>query len=220
MTENSDDHDARWKSQGPGLIAVPAREWLWTESAIAIYNLERPRGSLVMWQPGGATLDLKRNTLVQEFLARPELQWCFFCDTDMTPPPDTISRLLATDLDIVGAACCGRVPPFPSEWGTIDPVTGRGKSGGMSGELEEVEWVGAGALLIRRNVLERMASPWFVEIPGWANNDVGFCRGARATGFRIFVDQRIVVGQIVPGPLEPAIGPKDPRMWLSRPLPL
>ena len=57
----------------PGLVVVPAREWLWTQSAIAIYNLRLPRGSFILWDPGGATLDLKRNNLIQEFLALPEL---------------------------------------------------------------------------------------------------------------------------------------------------
>ncbi len=61
--------------------------------------------------------------------------------------------------------------------------------------LRSIDWSGAGFLLVKAHVFNRMRYPWFRfgqwEKDGRAGNvseDIGFCMGAKAAGFKIWCD--------------------------------
>ncbi|CAK0764356.1 hypothetical protein CCP3SC15_300017 [Gammaproteobacteria bacterium] len=113
-----------------------------------------------------------------------------------------IDRLLNYNLPIVSGAylerknqecfCAGRFPKPPKDQGEFTPATSTG--------LKNVDWVGAGFLLIKREIFERLKYPWFrfgevyytddtkrrciLEEP----EDLTFCRKARAAGYSIYLD--------------------------------
>lgn len=191
---------------------------------MAILHLELPPGSLRRFECGRTFPDGKRNEAIRRFLASPQLQWVFFCDSDHKPEPDTVLRLLATGCDVVGGLYAGRVRGMQTSVLTYGPECGAEVSAALRGELQEVDWVGAGALLVRRRVLEKVAAPWFWRPEGWdEDEDVAFCRKVRAAGFQVHVDGRVQVPhlQVVPltidgiAPAPVAAAPAAPPFFTS-----
>src|SRR2546427_747747 len=89
------------KKQPPGLVAMPALDWMWTQTAVALRGLELPPGSALTVLHGATAVAAKRNALVERFLAKPELAWLLFLDADMVFPSHTIRRLLNSNVDVV-----------------------------------------------------------------------------------------------------------------------
>ncbi|MGH7648626.1 MAG: glycosyltransferase family 2 protein [Gemmatimonadaceae bacterium] len=184
MTMTTLDH-------GPGILAIPAMEWIWTASAQAIAALSNalPAGSVTGYQTGPHSIAAKRNYFVRELLERPELGWLLFVDSDACPPPIAAERLLSHNVPIVAALAALRGPPFLH---SHTEIIGRGP-----GPLLETEQTGMHTTLIRREVFERVPGPWFDHglTPGYGE-DTHFCAHVRAHGERIFVDSQFQVGHI------------------------
>ena len=121
-----------------------------------------------------------------------------FIDSDMRFPQDMIERLLKHDLDIVATNCARRrMPTGPTaqlykENGERELVWTMPESTG----LQEVGSVGMGVMMIKREVFEALAEPWF-ETPwrmdkrGYIGEDVFFCQKAAAAGFKIWIDHDV-----------------------------
>ncbi len=110
----------------------------------------------------GMPFDHARNAAVQHGL-NSGADYIFSLDSDVIPPPDAIYRLLSHKKPVVSGLYCRRSPPH-----TV-PVAIRNGSWATdlrANALEEVELVGAGCLLVRREVFEqvppqRQGKPWF-----------------------------------------------------------
>lgn len=187
----------------PGIVAVPSLSWMWSQAVAAQYLAVgcAPPGSQLMFEPNEyASLALKRNVMVQAFLdGPPEFRWFCFLDSDMVPPPDTIARLLAWNQPIVSGLCYMRLPPYSAccglEGGTAEITRQVTEPDPGSPALRQVDQIGAACLLVRREVLEQVAAPWFDHVTGWqgVGSDVYFCRKARAAGFPIYCDTSLVI---------------------------
>lgn len=203
-------------SSAPGVIAMPAVDWMWTASALALVELfvDAPDGTGLELEVGMSTIAAKRTSLVRGMLRRPEAAWILFLDSDMVAPPDTIARLLAHDVDVVGGLYVGRQPPHaPKTWrvsapaGHLVPVQDFTAGPG----LVEVDATGTGCLLVRRRVFEVVSAPWFVADPSGVNEDVAFCRAAQAAGFSIYCDTSLSVGHVSAQPITLTVGPIPER---------
>src|SRR6266550_7741130 len=116
------------EADGPGIIAVPCGASVHTRTAEAVYGLQAPARSARMFVTAFSTPQTKRNAAVVQMLRFTAVGWVIFVDSDMIPSPDTLTRLLATGKDVVGALCAGRhralesspdvVPPYIPECGT------------------------------------------------------------------------------------------------------
>jgi GT2 family glycosyltransferase len=166
-------------------------------------QLQKPEGyrPLVV---GGTSVDMARNELVRAFLAIPEASHLLFLDDDVLPPEDAIPRLMAHDLPIVSGLYFKRGAPYvPVAWRFA-----RGKrvnDGARGGTeplldyrpgLQEVAAVGAGLLLIRREVLENIPEPWFATHYPVCSEDAYFCELARAAGFKVYLDADVKAGHL------------------------
>jgi hypothetical protein len=60
--------------------------------------------------------------------------------------------------------------------------------------LCEVDAVGFGACLMRRDVLDRMPEPWFTFAPGGVGEDIYFCVHAKEAGIRIWCEGSYTIG--------------------------
>jgi hypothetical protein len=112
-------------------------------------NLIIPGGFLPL---AGMPFDMARNTACKACLEQ-GFQWLFSLDSDVIPPRDTILRLMAHNRPIISGVYCRRSPPHGvpvmirnRQWVTQYPPN----------SLIEVDYVGAGCLLIHRSVLEQM----------------------------------------------------------------
>lgn len=112
-----------------------------------------------------------------------------FLDSDMVFPADTLIRLLAHDLPIVGATYCSRRPRPDIGKRTLVHL-GPQLADALHGPVP-VESLPMGCTLIRADVFEKVPQPWFRfdyhdgQIIG---EDVGFCRAATTAGIPIHMD--------------------------------
>lgn len=176
------------------VIAIPlATPWIYWRTVAAVLEMEKPAESdLMVFQ--GALVDRARNRLIEQMLKHPiEPTHLFFLDADIVPPADTLTRLLATGKPIVSGLYRKRLPPYePMAFLKNKPIPIKGP------RLRKADVVGAGCLLIRREVFERIESPWFTSEwsasggeKGHLAEDFSFCKKARGTGFEIFVDTSV-----------------------------
>jgi len=172
----------------------------------------------VIRPPRSLPIALARTYLAREVL-RGGYDYLWFTDQDASYLPQTLDRLMAWNVPIVGALCLIRAPA----WCT--PMVFRGqKTPGSDfykipvdevynylrmyadveqngpqiiepvpeGSLFECDFTGCHCLLIKREVLETMTSPWFAGDPG--QEDRYFCLEAKKAGFPVYVDFSTFVG--------------------------
>lgn len=209
----------------PGLVAIPATDWMWTRSVEAFMRLgpSMPPGTPMMIGEYSSSPAANRNALIESFLAVPSQEWICLIDSDMTPEPATVVRLLAHNVDVVGALCFGRAEPFhacfhplPDSDAIYNDATG----------LHEVDSVGTGCMLVRRKVIEAMQYPHFEHTVPGTGEDVLFCRKARQLGFKVYLDFDLCVGHMTTRPVEkelaimyqqlPGIANRGPRIVTRR----
>lgn len=197
------------------VIAVPlASPFIYWRVVAAILEMERPSASdLMVFQ--GALVDRARNRLIEQMRDHPmKPTHIFFMDADIVPSPDALTRLLSHGLPIVSGLYRRRLPPYePMAFVKRPPpqspssakqphfgVVRRGKGKvlqpiSMKGpRLRNVDVVGAGCLLIRREVFEKVPAPWFTSEwreEGHLSEDFSFCEKARKVGYRIAVDTAV-----------------------------
>lgn len=118
-------------------------------------------------------------------------------EDDMLLPPSALERLLLCDTDVVSGLYVAK-----TEDRIKRPIHGPG-------------WVPMGCLLVRREVFERLARPWFrtdveftrgggdpdwtpreVEDVGYGRQDVYFSFKAREAGFSVSVTEDVVCGHV------------------------
>lgn len=200
------------------LVAILTRELVTTAWSFGFRNLQIPGTFTGL---SGMTFDHGRNTACKKLLEL-DWEWLFFLDDDVIPPSDTILRLLKHKLPIVSGLYYRRNNP-------ICPVMLKEVEGGRQWisefkvpDLLEVDYVGAGCLLIHKSVLLKLPplSPkchWFewrcdrsdLTEKERMSEDFTFCWHARSHGYKIYVDTSILCKHaglsqaVAPGKIEP-----------------
>jgi len=165
------------------------------------YNLSIPWKYMYMTQLG-YPIDLAREALAEEFL-KTDAKFLFFLDDDVVVPSNTLVKLHAYNVPIISCLYYRRhkpppePPATPAMWKMISENSFSIITKFPKGRLIEVDAVGLGACLIRRDVFERMLNdkPWF-KFERKLSEDLYFCRKAKKHGFRILVDTSIVAYHI------------------------
>lgn len=143
----------------------------------------------------GFPVDAARNDVVREML-KSQADYLLFLDCDMRHPADLPARLLRHDVAVVTARYHMRRAPFlavamrhcgPNPYDCTALRRGQG--------LMPIDFGGAGALLIRRDVLEAIGDNWFrysrqtrEPYEFTISEDMHFYAQARAKGFQPYVD--------------------------------
>jgi hypothetical protein len=176
------------------VIAVPlGSPFIYWRTVAALLEMERPLESdLMVFQ--GALVDRARNYLIDQMLNHPlDPTHIFFLDSDIVPRADTLMKLLRHRLPIVSAMYRKRLPPyepmaFVKKGPFLKPIAVKGT------KVKTVDAVGAGCLLIRREVFEKIRAPWFTSewrMEGHLSEDFSFCEKATKAGFKIVVDTTV-----------------------------
>lgn len=195
-----------WEMPRPGvLVSILTRELVATRWAKGFRELQLPPNSAPQFLTG-MPFDNARNTACEAMLSH-GFEWLFFLDDDVVCPPDTIQRLANHGKDIISGVYYRRAQPLApvmmshdqnrnAFWVTQYPANA----------VIEVDYVGAGCLLIHRRVLERVGKPWFEwqmgkpdmpkgpdgEYLARLSEDFAFCRKAkRDYRFGVHVDTSI-----------------------------
>jgi hypothetical protein len=179
--------------------------------ALGLRNLQIP-GHVIAVQ--GMPYDHARNSACQAALDS-GADFLYFLDSDVVPPNDAVLRLMAHNLPIVSGVYFRRSPPLG-----VPVLMKRNPIGGQLSWLShlpgpgllEVDVVGAGCLLIQRQVLEKLPPQrpgyrwfdWRVNLRGLGvvdeqtclSEDYSFNLHARAHGFQTWVDTSIICRHI------------------------
>lgn len=107
-----------------------------------------------------------------------------FVDSDVMFAYDAIIRLIAHDVDIVGARYNKKV--FPIESTVKQDIT----------ELSEVPFVPTGFLLINMEVFKKIGKPYFSFEDGAESEDVYFCDKAIKNGYKVHCDPTLQIGHL------------------------
>jgi hypothetical protein len=190
-------------------VCVPARDEVHTAFAFDFakmvgYDVKfrcNDDNGLKLYTMAGTLIFDQREGLVKEALSE-GCDAVLFIDSDMRFPKNIISVMLSRDVPILGVNAVTRRKPVLStalnlelenddESGEIKKhrwlkVDSRGKQG-----IEQVTAVGFGVTLIRREVFEKLKTPWFDaqwSPRGIIGEDVYFCLKALDEGIPTYVD--------------------------------
>jgi len=133
-----------------------------------------------------SNLPESRAVLASRAIVKHKADAILWIDSDMGFPADTLHRLLAHELDIVGCNAARRIAPHTS---SVSGLDGRHLIPKPDG-IEEVSVMGFGVLLTRTHIFEKIPPYWFAheDEDGYCTEDVVFCKKARAAGFSIWCD--------------------------------
>ncbi len=184
------------------LVGVPTAEFARQANFYDFYNcLKRPDGTLCMFTHGQSPAR-NRNILIKSALEN-DCTHVFFLDDDLQFGPDTLTKLLAHDLDIVGGYYLMRnYPHRPILFGEA-LEDGRCRTlfpnDGVEPGLVEMVATGLGCCLIKTSVFKQMEEPWIrlgeLEKDHWCD-DIGFFRRVRALGIKMYCDLSVTVGHM------------------------
>ena len=171
--------------------------------------LQKPPDFLFIRERGGhASLDRMRNNIVYRAM-KDGATHILMMDADQVYPTNTITRLLAHDLDVVSAMVFRRYPPF-------DPLMFRGRINSHryipideweEGDLVKVDATGTGCILYDMKVFHTVKPPWFEfrknprkEFRDKDEKEIGedfsFCSRLKRAGFKIYVDTGLQVSHL------------------------
>jgi glycosyltransferase involved in cell wall biosynthesis len=193
----------------PGTVVLLSAELgRYTAAQQCFDALEVPPGTTRVRHAGRSDLSGNRNAIVEAFRG----DWLAMIDDDQVYEPGMLLRLLQhlrdPRVDIVTPLILRRKPPHynvlvhASTDSTRPHETRQVVLKATDRGLLEVGAAGAGVMLLRRRVFERVPRPWFE----WGRNSEDFtlCLKAKAAGCGIYCDLDTRVGHIVPMIVWPA----------------
>lgn len=147
--------------------------------------------NLAILSQGGHQVATVRNQLVRSAQAI-NADFILFLDDDMSFPKETIECLVAHDKDIVGAIYSGRIRPYRMVGGLAEDTF----------PLARAQWMGAGVMMVRMTVFDRLSPPWFkwswgaVEptesnVDGELSEDLYFINQARKSDIEVWCDRAL-----------------------------
>ena len=178
-------------------ILIPSRGYCNAAFAMALKNLELPLYTMLQSKYiTGCFIDSMRNQLVEASTH----DWLLFMDDDVLPPTKGLVKLIEHDKDIVTGLYFAKQPPhFPQIYKKnkeddklYDAIWDYGKE-----KLFEVDACGAGFMLVKRAVFQKIGAPYFKYVTDddgkrVTGEDLWFCRRAREEGFRIHCDPTVL----------------------------
>jgi hypothetical protein len=161
--------------------------------ALVAFAAHPPEGvvlALKLFNHRGSLLPTQRTEMVREALAWGATH-LLMLDDDMAFPMELVALLVRHNLPVVAANCATKaIPPEPTARGLDGcPCYTRKSSRGV----ERVSRVGTGIMMVKAEVFQQLAEPWFAipweeKTGGYVGEDVFFCRRLAEAGIGLFVD--------------------------------
>jgi len=211
MSKNIYDLSA-WRAKLTKLaILVPCREYVYSLFTAALTELVKTTTMAgidvhVVYDQSTILLS-QRERLAKQALAM-KADYCLWLDSDMMFPSTTAMRLMAHNKDIVCGNYMKRSVPLQtvaytergnwSEWLPLESQE----------ELEEVEGIGMGCVMMKTEIMKNIEPPFFnfeYYDNDWHGEDFYFQQKLRDDGYKILVDMNLSrqirhVGQWAFGP--------------------
>jgi len=169
------------------LVCPHKNDTIYTRSAFSIMIQAKHAANYFIPGPATVSMAVIRNNLIENFL-KSDCTHALCLDGDQVFPEDMVYRLLNHNKDIVSAYVCVKNQPekpnaFVKHGDQYIPYKGVG--------LEEVDAVGFGGILIKREVFERMPKPWFAYEDSKTKittEEIYFFEKAKKLGYKLFCD--------------------------------
>lgn len=194
-----------------GIIGMACNELArFSETYATIVGMEKPEGTSYMQIMGGSIAKAWND--IADRLLDSDAEWLMLLNDDHVYPPNTLTRLLSHDVDMVTGYYLKRTFPFsPVLYNGLREIEGKewyetyypqeGESG-----LQPIVGCGDGCVLIKRKVLEAIEHPiWEISKfkPDLQSTDLIFCEKVRKAGFKMFVDLDLMIGHMLVAPVFP-----------------
>jgi hypothetical protein len=179
------------------LIAIPTSGGMHERTSMAAAAL-MARHNAYYTCARGRPVDYVRNSFIRMFKGQ-GFSHLFLLDSDTEPPLDCIDRLLALDAPIAGG-CYPALMPDKLCWALLNQDSDRRwrllESLPSMEEPFEVDGGGAGCLLIRFDVFDKIKWPWFKWIEradgSQISEDVRFFMKLKKAGIRVKIDPMVI----------------------------
>lgn len=186
-----------------GINSLTESQWPAYNSHLQLfYRLGRdnPDLELILINPSRLSIDSMRN-LTAAITVKEKLDYLLFLDDDVLPPPDCLNRLIAANVDVIAGDVIIRGWPFDHmafKYGDTQKSYMKAISKYDSIGLHPVDAVGFSLCLIKRELIEKVDTPYFITGLNHTE-DVYFCIKARAVdpNCSIVVDNTIICGHIL-----------------------
>lgn len=191
------------------LIAIPTAKYIESDTFKSVYDLTCPPNTELHFQTFyGYNVEQVRNIQVN-YMLQNQFAWMLHVDSDVILPPHTLQRLL--HIQSQSAAISSGVYLQRKEHAKIpevyvQDVASQSHRNMTHAELfparvQQVEAVGFGACLVRRDVYEKVTYPWFeykshIQFDQVVSEDVIFCMKAKQQGYEVVVDTGLHVEHI------------------------
>ena len=164
-----------------------------TKTLFSVVQLVKTGAKLVTWD--GCNVHQARENIAMA-VQKSDCTHLLFIDSDMVFDKEALDILLKRDKDIIGADYNMRKLPLTSTVKIHDEDGEIVKKD--EGEIFECYAVATGFMLIKMEVFEKLAHPWFLTEHDTEGNmtvgsDMYFCREARKAGYKIYCDPTIKV---------------------------
>ena len=191
------------------LIGVPTARYIEVETFKGIYEQIKPPGVDTHFQYfWGYNVEQVRNIMVNWALQN-RFDYLFNVDSDIVMPAHALSRLMEIQDDRT-AISSGLYIQRKEDRKIPEVFIHNPQTGGQmnmpieqvqGNQILEVEGVGFGCCLVRRDVLEAVGNPWFeyrsnIDFSKVVSEDVDFCMKARNKGYRVVVDTGLKLGHL------------------------
>jgi len=192
--------------------------WEFLDAQRALVRALRAQGLLEdVFEVRATYLSRGRNECARQFL-NTKATHLFFLDSDVMAPPGAVERLLLRGGAIVSGLYFQKLPPFLPEAYWRDGESHRSIAEDLRRRLEaipfalgplllpeprwmEVDATGAGCLLIRRDVLEKLGEAPFGPCETDIGEDIWFCKQAKMAGFDVTLDWSVLCGHLAVLPI-------------------
>jgi len=181
------------------LIAIPTARYIEPDTFKSIYNLKIPDGYETTFQYFyGYRVDQVRN-LISDWVVK-GFDYLFAVDHDVTFAPDTLTKLISHDKDIVCGVYRQRLEQQVLE--IYDHALKNIPYEHLHNKgLVEIGGCGFGCVLIKKEVFADIGYPQFVyhqalDHADTFSEDLDFCIKVREKGYTIWCDASILCGHI------------------------
>ena len=185
-------------------VAVPHTGSVSMRWAVRLSELEMPPHTIV--SKSTAAVDFAREMTVEDALET-DPDYVMFVDSDVIPPRDVFGRLASHDVGVVSGLYYMDNPDgvHPAMW-RLDEDNSPAITDYRRKGLVNVDAIGLGCCLVKRDVLENLERPWFRWTRGYEEHpwdlrhegegpgiseDFYFCHRLQEAGHEIYVDTTV-----------------------------